>query len=463
MSKRQSETFADKDVLSFQPAVGKPAARAPLASRHNALLASHAHDAVAHSAALRQVAHGSPLRAHDFLLHLQQTRGNRYVQRVLAVARQAADEAQSLVTPGLEAEIERSCGGGQPLDAGVRRSMESAFASDFGGVRIHTDPGSHTLNRAVNAVAFTTGRDIFFSNGAYRPESSAGRELLAHELTHVVQQGAASPVSTSVQRLQIQRLCPGCEEEEKKVQGKFAISDPHDRYEQEADQVAKLVAGTIGLQDPTRSPAGGGGGDEDVTANGDGGVKSEDGGVKSEDGGVKSGGSGKPPADNCSVKSGPTYSPTGNIPVTKSGGRKSASFSFSAEFDKDATTGKKPSCCEVHQFIKWDKAYETSKGGPPHGGFPSGTKADTWIEDRDANDKRYGHRTDSHSDPIAGCGDEYKTGSTRDQANGNTYCGNDNPGAPESRKGQFQFQLKVVDTCNGDAVKATSSVISVNW
>lgn len=456
MRKCQGETTAEKKIAPFQPALGKPAERLGFASPYKLLarLASGSPNVAAHASVLQGMASGGPFRPSDLLLHLQRTHGNRYVQRVLAMARRG--EGEAVVSPDVEAAIERSCGGGRPLDTGVRHSMESAFASDFSGVRIHTDAESHSLNRAVNAVAFTTGRDIFFSHGAYNPESSGGKELLAHELTHVVQQGAASSLSTSVNRMQIQRMCPECEEEEKRIQGKFTVSDPHDRYEQEADQVAKAVAGTMAPQDPTRSPGGGGGGDEDVTANGDG-------GVTSGDGGVKSGGSGKPPADNCSVKSGPTYSPTGNIPVTKSGGRKSASFSFSAEFDNDAATGKKPSCCEVHQFIKWDKAYETSKGGPPHGGFPSGTKADTWIEDRDANDKRYGHRSDSHSDPIAHCGDEYKTGTTRDQANGNTYCGSDNPGAPESRTGQFQFQLKVVDTCNGDAVKATSSVISVNW
>ena len=169
------------------------------------------------------------------------------------------------------------------------------------------------------------------------------------------------------------------------------------------------------------------------------------------------------PANKCSVSTGPSYSPSGTIPVVSSGGAKSAPFSFSAAFDTDASTGKKPSCCEVHQFIKWDTAFHTGNGGPPHSGFPSSAAANTWIEDRDQAGKRYGHRSDGFSDPIGGCGDEYKSGGTRDQANGDTYCGKDAPGGPSSLTGQWQFRLDAVDTCNGNSVKASSSVITINW
>lgn len=170
----------------------------------------------------------------------------------------------------------------------------------------------------------------------------------------------------------------------------------------------------------------------------------------------------KPPAEECSVRTGPTYSPSGTIPVTNVGGRKTASFSFAASFNTDPTTGKKPACCEVRQFIKWDPVYHKLHPGPPHSGFPSGTPPNTWIEDRDRADKRYGHRSGSHSDPIAGCGDEYKTGGVRDQLNGDTYCGGDSPQSTVSA-GQWQFQLYVIDTCKGGATKASSSIITINW
>ncbi|MBX3000127.1 MAG: DUF4157 domain-containing protein [Caldilineaceae bacterium] len=84
-----------------------------------------------------------------------------------------------------------SARGGKTLDAGVRRSMEGAFGADFGGVRVHTGSQADTLNRSLNARAFTAGRDIFFRRGEYNPGSAGGQKLLAHELTHTVQQGAA--------------------------------------------------------------------------------------------------------------------------------------------------------------------------------------------------------------------------------------------------------------------------------
>lgn len=166
--------------------------------------------------------------------------------------------------------------------------------------------------------------------------------------------------------------------------------------------------------------------------------------------------------NKCSVKSGPAYTPTGTIPVTPVGGKKKAVFSMAAGFDNDPAAGKTPSCCEVRQFIKWDQTYHNNHGGPPHSGFPASAAPNTWHEDRDRADKRYGHRSGPHSDPIGGCGDEYLTGGKRDQANGDTYCGKD---GPESRvtAGQYQFQLKVIDTCDGNKEKASSSIITINW
>jgi hypothetical protein len=92
------------------------------------------------------------------------------------------------VDPAIESSIQGARGGGAPLDAGVRGHMESAFGADFSGVRVHTDARAHALNDAVQARAFTTETDVFFRSGEYDPGSSAGKELLAHELTHVVQQ-----------------------------------------------------------------------------------------------------------------------------------------------------------------------------------------------------------------------------------------------------------------------------------
>jgi len=96
------------------------------------------------------------------------------------------------LSPALSGRIGAKRGGGQPLDATVRRGMEGVFQVSFGHVRIHADAEADALNRGVAAIAFTVGSDIFFRAGAYQPHSTAGQHLLAHELTHVVQQRAGS-------------------------------------------------------------------------------------------------------------------------------------------------------------------------------------------------------------------------------------------------------------------------------
>ncbi|MDJ0718930.1 MAG: DUF4157 domain-containing protein [Prochloraceae cyanobacterium] len=88
----------------------------------------------------------------------------------------------------LEASINQAKGTGQPLADQIRGPMEQAFGTDFSQVRIHTNLQSDQLNRSLQARAFTTGQNLFFRQGEYNPGSSRGRELLAHELTHVVQQ-----------------------------------------------------------------------------------------------------------------------------------------------------------------------------------------------------------------------------------------------------------------------------------
>jgi Domain of unknown function (DUF4157)/Annexin/Lysine-specific metallo-endopeptidase len=108
---------------------------------------------------------------------------------------------------------------GQLLDAGTRAFMEPRFGHDFSQVRVHTDGRAAESARAVNALAYAVGRDIVFGSGQYSPGTSEGRRLMAHELTHVVQQGAG-----------IQGL-----------QGKLEVTDPGDRAEQEAESVSSAI------------------------------------------------------------------------------------------------------------------------------------------------------------------------------------------------------------------------------
>ncbi len=97
------------------------------------------------------------------------------------------------VAPSIEQSIATARGNGHPLSTGLRTRFESRFGADLSGIRVHTDPGAAQLADAVGAHAFTTGRDIFFAAGRYQPQSTEGQRLLAHEVTHTIQQQGATP------------------------------------------------------------------------------------------------------------------------------------------------------------------------------------------------------------------------------------------------------------------------------
>lgn len=105
-----------------------------------------------------------------------------------AAIRRSASADGGPVDAQVERSIRSSRGNGQPMDNDVRTSMENAFGADFGNVKVHTDARSDELNRTLSARAFTTGQDIYFRKGEYNPSSTEGKKLIAHELTHVVQQ-----------------------------------------------------------------------------------------------------------------------------------------------------------------------------------------------------------------------------------------------------------------------------------
>lgn len=107
---------------------------------------------------------------------------------------------------------------GAPLDAGTRTFMEARFGQDFSRVRVHTDERASEAAYGVHARAFTVGHDVVFAAGRYAPQSAAGKRLLAHELTHVVQQRGAVP-----------------------AQGEYQIGSPDDRYEHEAERAAERM------------------------------------------------------------------------------------------------------------------------------------------------------------------------------------------------------------------------------
>ncbi len=94
-----------------------------------------------------------------------------------------------------EASLASSKGSGNPLPTDTRQSMESRFGADFSGVRVHTGSHAEALSAGISAQAFTHGNDIYFNSGRYDPGSATGGRLLAHELTHTIQQGASPAVA----------------------------------------------------------------------------------------------------------------------------------------------------------------------------------------------------------------------------------------------------------------------------
>src|SRR5262245_21695214 len=180
----------------------------------------------------------SSTRPGGSLLQLQRQYGNRYVQRVVTLARATVGEGD--VMPDVERAIEGSRGGGQSLDSGVQTQMGQALNADFSGVRVHTDAGADGLNQSLSAKAFTTGRDIYFRQGEDNPGSYSGRSLLAHELTHVVQQNP-DKIQTKSDDEGSQSGCTCGSSAAGGPQMKLTVSQPGDQYEQEADRIANAV------------------------------------------------------------------------------------------------------------------------------------------------------------------------------------------------------------------------------
>jgi len=120
---------------------------------------------------------------------LQRQEDEDEIQTKPLVQRRVAADGSFEAGAGIEKSLTAHKGGGSPLPEAVRGDMESRFGTSFAGVRVHTDGAAVQMNRDLSAQAFTHGRDIYMRPNLYDPGKEAGRKLLAHELTHVVQQG----------------------------------------------------------------------------------------------------------------------------------------------------------------------------------------------------------------------------------------------------------------------------------
>ena len=158
------------------------------------------------------------------VMHLQKTAGNASVT--------AALEEQE---PSLVKDVVGS-GGGSPLDRDTRGFMESRLGADFSDVRVHTDGRASESAKSVQAYAYTVGNDVVFQSGKYEPQSESGQRMLAHELTHVVQQ-RSGPVDGTP------------------APGGIKISHPSDSFERAAEGSADRVMSSAAPAPVAAAPA----------------------------------------------------------------------------------------------------------------------------------------------------------------------------------------------------------------
>jgi hypothetical protein len=171
----------------------------------------HRQDHAAH--ALTALAAGAPEAVrHPAVLHLQRAAGNASVTGLLVGDEEQESPVKDVV----------GTGGGQPLDHDTRGFMESRLGHDFSDVRVHTDAKASQSAQSVQAHAYTVGNDIVFQSGQYAPDTAAGKRMLAHELTHVVQQ-RSGPVDGTP------------------APGGINISNPSDAFERAAERSADQV------------------------------------------------------------------------------------------------------------------------------------------------------------------------------------------------------------------------------
>ncbi|MEV5570194.1 DUF4157 domain-containing protein [Spirillospora sp. NPDC052269] len=155
------------------------------------------------------------------LTQLQRLAGNAAISR-------SADEERHVHDASCGHAVQRTAvhqalsSPGRPLSAGVRQEMEGRLGADFSDVRVHTDSAGHAAAESVNAHAFTTGSHIVFQRGRYDAGSASGKRMLAHELTHVIQQRSGPVAGTD-------------------AGDGLKVSDPSDRFEREAEANAVRV------------------------------------------------------------------------------------------------------------------------------------------------------------------------------------------------------------------------------
>ncbi|MCM8528772.1 MAG: DUF4157 domain-containing protein [Lentisphaeraceae bacterium] len=119
------------------------------------------------------------------------------VQRAEEEEAQAKFDKESLQSSDFEERLQASKSSGEVLQGEIKGELESKIGADFSSIKIHTGPVADGLSKDIGALAFAVGNHVYFKDGQFDPNSKEGKHLLAHELTHTVQQGAANKVESS--------------------------------------------------------------------------------------------------------------------------------------------------------------------------------------------------------------------------------------------------------------------------
>lgn len=221
-AEKEAETTARR--VMYQPAPAHTLRRADAIARPSAQLARMAGHIVQRDTALTRIMRqGVPpsLRQSSWIARAQQ-------------------EGQPSTSANIDAEIRQSQSTGTPLPPSVRRFMEPRFAADFSNIRVHAGDKAANLSRQLSARAFTVGNSIFFGEGQYQPDSHDGRELLAHELTHTIQQGAAT------QTLPVQRSAvPEIRQHSDNAVQRGFLPDPFEYISNKANSIPGFTMFTV--------------------------------------------------------------------------------------------------------------------------------------------------------------------------------------------------------------------------
>jgi hypothetical protein len=170
----------------------------------------------------------------------------KHLQRFVQL--QAQGQGKLTASSDLSSRLQSSRGGGSALDQKTQGDMGAAFGADFSKIRIHTDSNAVQLNQDLGAKAFTHGSDIYFNAGQYNPGASTGKHLLAHELTHTLQQGATTQLKPDIQREENEDLAAELEEADREQQA-AVDSLPAEQTRQQAE--AEAVAAEQAAQEQT--------------------------------------------------------------------------------------------------------------------------------------------------------------------------------------------------------------------